>query len=344
MDLLKIFLTSKTQEDFLDRIPRDATIPLDQAKVYYDELNDLLQASHPITQSLDSIPPTPAIPQAHSEVFYGFGNKIIAIAFDSEFVKSLIHPPWAHAEVELTKHISHRFQIFKENAVLYLFKDKNYVGHYPISKYHLLQGQFAIELINMLYDKQESDWVATFHASTVCNDKEAIMIVGDSGNGKSTLSAILMAHGMDILADDFTPLSATNTEVYRYPSGISIKKGAFQLMETLFPEFRQIPEHTSYSKSVRIKYIPPINKFESATAHLPCRKIVSVHYDPKAESTLKPVETARILPTLIPESWLSPHEDNAQRFLNWLTEVQCYELYYSDNTFAVSQFKSLFQI
>ena len=342
MRILDAYLLSKSKKDFLRQLQIIPDITFQKAEVYYKEITELLISSN-LASNIDvNKREIPLIPDDGLDITYGFGNTSITIRFGSENVKDLIHPQWSHAELHRTSSISCHFHVFKVENSLYLLKDKIGIGHYPISEYHLLQGQFAVELINILYDQKESDWLATFHASTVCNENEAIMIIGDSGNGKSTLSAVLMASGIDVLSDDFTPLSGLNSEVYRFPSGISVKEGAFKVLAPLFPGFDQFPTHKSTSKRINIKYIAPIKSFETAINHFPCKKIVYVKYDELAKSELKEIDTIKILPTLIPESWLSPLSSNSKLFLEWLKDLQCFELHYSDNAYAISQFKKLF--
>lgn len=341
MQWLNIFLKAKTKTDFMAQLCQNPDMSLAQAETYFHEIDVLLQASNTIEDIPLKPAITPSLPEHSLGIAYQFGSKTILMHYGSERIKSLIHPQWAHVETRSPKTVTSNFSISKKDAWLFLFKDNTLLDHYPITDYHLLQGRLALELINTLYDKKESDWIATLHASTVCNTEEAIMLIGDSGNGKSTLSALLMARGLDVLADDFTPLSATNSQVYRYPSGISVKQGTFKLMEPLFPEFKNYPEHDSYSKTVRIKYIPPLKKIGTAATHLPCTKIVYVHYIPTSNSSFRPINTAQILPTLIPDSWLSPIEANAKLFLDWLKTVQCYELHYADNAYASLQIKNL---
>lgn len=341
--LLDVFLASESELDFEKQLKPLVTTPRGNSSIYYAEISELLKAAN--TSSKDDIckeSSTVPIKASDYKKSYRFGNTAFAMNYGSIAIQNLIHPQWSHAEVFKEDMSSTAFDIFQKENQLYLFKNKQHIGHYAVTEYHLLTGQFGLQLINTLYNKIEADWIATFHASTVCNGKEAIMIIGDSGNGKSTLSAVLMAHGMDVLADDFTPLSAINTHVYRYPSGISVKEGAFQILEGLFPDFEELPIHTSPSKQVKMKYIPPITRFETATSHVPCRKIVFVKYDERGTSEFKKVDTVGILPTLITESWLSPLASNAQLFLDWLKDLECYELNYSDNSFAVTQLKKLF--
>ena len=97
-----------------------------------------------------------------------------------------------------------------------------------------------MELLCLLTHKKEHDWLGTFHASTIANNKEAIMLIGASGRGKSTLSALLMANGFNLIADDFTPVLAKTQTIYNYPSAISIKEGAFKTLESYFQNFNNL--------------------------------------------------------------------------------------------------------
>ncbi len=342
MNVLEIYFDSGSCKEFLRQLQTDLDIPPQKAENYYNEITELLIASNQDSGSEIPNHNLPEIPEGGIKEMYCFGDISIKITFGSERIKELIHPQWAHTTIHQTEATSIDFHIFNDEHNLYLIKDDFYFGHYLLSDYHLLQGQFALQIVNVLHKKNEADWIATFHASTVCNDKEAIMLIGDSGNGKSTLSAVLMANGFDVLADDFTPLATKNSEIYRFPSGISVKEGAFNIMRPLFPNFNQFPLYVSSSKHVNIKYIPPVIKLEEGNAHFPCNKIVVVKYDAQAKSELKAVDSFKVLSTLITESWLSPLASNSKLFLEWLKDMQCFELNYSDNAIAVSKFKELF--
>jgi len=342
-ELLEVFLLFPSKSEFIEVLV-EQHIAFTQATAFYNEMNRLLEDADTTAELPSTLSPTMAITSPKMVRQYHFGTHSISVNYGSSHIENLIHPQWAHAAVAAFNNSSTTFDLFQEGAQLFLFKNNLYIGTYKETDYHLLQGQFSFQLINALYDKAESDWIATFHASTVCNDEEAIMIIGASGNGKSTLSSVLMAAGIDVLADDFTPLLAQNKEVYRFPSGISVKEGAFKMLERLYPDFQHYPLHKSTSKDVIIKYIPPIKTLQVGITHVPCKKIVYVKYDPNAASSLKQISTEKILETLIPESWLSPLASNAELFLEWLQELKGYELIYSDNTMAVSKFRELFKV
>ena len=46
---------------------------------------------------------------------------------------------------------------------------------------------------------------------------------------------------------------------------------------------------------------------------------------------------------LVPDSWISPLPENASRFLDWFTEMPCYQLTYSDNEKMVKTVEKLFE-
>lgn len=342
MGLLEGYFASKTKKDFLEQSQEKFHFSIDQAKLYYDEITNLLISSNQTSKSDIKNHKSPLIPNLGIEEIYGFKDITLKINYGSEKIKFLIHPQWAHVTSEQSDIENAIFHIFQEDNELFLFKEQLYIGHYPLKDYHILQGQISLQVINALYQKEESDWIATFHASTVCNDKEAIMLIGDSGNGKSTLSAILMAHGFDVLADDFTPLSAQNKMLYRFPSGISVKPGAFNMLRPSFADFDKFPVFKSTSKNVNVKYIPPIKSMGDGPSHLPCKKIVFVKYDAQANSQLNEIGIDGILQTLIPESWISPLASNSKLFLEWLKDLECYELIYAENDYAISSIKKLF--
>ena len=341
--LINLFLNTDNKVDFIKTLFETTEIGNERCEELYLEISNFLEDANAQSDEDHYLHSLQEIPKANIERTYNFDGKLIRINFQSERIESLIHPQITHHLTHHTTSFDAEFDIFKTLDTLYLFKNKSFVGSYNTQSFHLLQGKFALELTNTIHNTQLNKWIATFHASTITNNSEAIMIIGDSGNGKSTLSALLMAHGFDLLADDFTPLYE-DMNLYRYPSAISIKKGAFSLLESKISDFNSLKIHTNGPKKVNLKYLPQNQNANSKTSHFPCNKIVYVKFDKTKQSELNPISVEKILKTLIPDSWISPNEVHALSFLNWLKQVQCYELRYSDNDFAMTKFKTLFNL
>ena len=232
------------------------------------------------------------------------------------------------------------FDLYQEDDVLCLFKNEALIGSWPSKDYHLLQGKFAMHLLCSIHDNEETDWLGTFHASTVVKNNKAAMIIGDSGKGKSTFTALLLATNFEVLADDLTPILAKDTLVYPYPGGISIKSGAFDILNSSLLNFDTLPEHYINPYKGYVKYVSA-PKSKGYLAGYPCKIIVSINYQEKATTNLEPLAINEALLTLIPESWLAHDRYNAQQFLNWINHVKFYELTYSDSKDAIKVFSQL---
>lgn len=332
----------ESRDSFVAYMLQHYDIKNDEANSLYDDITAFLIDVN-IDIDIDTMEgKVSTAPSSYIKLTYKFFDKIVRIHFETEVIKSLVHPQIAHHLIENTTEYDVLFDIFKIDDNLHLSKNGIPVGSYKTQSFHFLQGRFALELTNTIHNTVIDNWIAAFHASTITNGEESIMIIGDSGNGKSTLSVLLMANDFDILSDDFTPLYADDMNLYRYPAATSIKKGAFESLKPYIKNIDLLKTHTSGPKKVNIKYVPPIQTFENLGSCFPCRKVVYVKYNAEKDNTLNQISSGKILETLIPDSWISPKESHALKFINWFKQVKCYELNYHSNDFAISKFKALF--
>ncbi len=274
---------------------------------------------------------------------YLIDNLFITVNYGSDNIRSLVHPQIEHLDTPtLQGETSVIFDLYQEDDMLCLFKNETLLGSWPSKDYHLLQGKFAMHLLCSIHDNKESDWLGTFHASTVVKNNKAAMIIGDSGKGKSTFTALLLANNFEVLADDLTPILAKDTLVYPYPGGISIKSGAFEILKSSLPNFDTLPEHYINPYKGYVKYVSAPKSKGYLTGY-PCKIMVSINYQEKANTNLEPLSLNEALVTLIPESWLAHDTYNAQQFLNWINHVKFYELTYGDSKDAIKVFSQLFK-
>ena len=332
--ILQNYLNSKDILSFINNLENHST---EYSKILYSEVEQLLLECH----SENIKKPLKAASLIDSNNWltqnYNINDVIIQVNFASQKLLSIIHPQFAHLKTTEKKRFQTKFHIALENDQLQLFKNNHHCGSFLKTDYHLLQGKFAIELLCEYTSTNEEDWLGAFHASTISNQREAIMLIGESGSGKSTLAAILMSNGLNLVADDITPVLSKPQTVCTYPSAISIKEGSFHVIESLFSNSYNVL--TSKSSKGKIRYIAPINK--NHTKELPCNKIVLVNYKKNAKTTLQEVSIEKLLNILIPDSWISPIPENAASFLNWLKQISFYELTYSNNEEVILKFQKL---
>ncbi len=343
-DFLNCFLDANSETDFINKIIADKNISSDEAKLIFSQLFDLFESANTIEpdfkvkrEPLEQLE-IQEVAQTHN---YLFENSKVKINYGSDLIESLFHPQLSHCGTLEAVEPEVVFDIFKKGGTLHLNKNNETIYSCPTNNYYLLQGYFAMELTNLMHGKNQEDWLATFHASTICNDKEAVMIVGASGNGKSTLTALLMASGLNILADDFTPFHAKDKLLFRYPNAISIKKGAFESLDHI-QNFSELETYFNGTKQINVKYIPPSALSVSSAKCLPCNKIVYVKYSKDETPFFKKTKAKQILSELIPDSWISPIPEHAKTFMQWLKDLEYYELQYHKNDDAISSINSLF--
>ncbi len=270
---------------------------------------------------------------------YIFKDKAFQVNFDSDLVKKTIHPSIAHLETENNVSPSVIFDIYIESDQLCLFKNEVLVRIVPKQNYHFIQGKFAMELLSFIHDNEESDWLGTFHGSTISDGENSILFVGASGKGKSTLCALLTAKGFELVADDVSPMLAADSHIYHNPSAISIKKGAFSLLRPLVNGFDELPDMVFNKTKGVIKYLPCKTPNKD---HYPCRAIIMVNYTKDSDTTLELRSIKEALETLIPESWLSPDPLHAKSFLDWLSKTPVYQLTYSDTESVTEEITKCF--
>ena len=341
--LIQCFLNSNSKagfEQYLVTLEMDS----DTTDSLYQEISSFLKDCN-IARIEQEIPDISFDRSKRNEpAYYRIDNQLIEVNFESEDIKNLIHPQLAHLSVHKnTQEPNHVFDIYVENDEMCLFQNESIIGSYPLKEYHLLQGKFAMLLLCVLAHTKELDWLGTFHASTIERNGQAVMVIGDSGSGKSTFTALLLANNYNVLADDITPILASDQKVYKYPGGISIKSGAFKLLNSVIPDFGKLPEFYINPYKGYVKYVPS-KSYSHFLKGYPCKSILCINYQEGEPVTLESMPINEALEVLIPESWLAPQPERAQQFLDWIKDVSFYKLTYSNHQDAISKFSELFDL
>jgi len=266
-----------------------------------------------------------------------------SVAYQNEKLEHLIHPKFAHLEISEITECNFYFQIFEQLDKYVLWADGKIIGQWLKEDAHYFTGKFSMELLNRMYTKLESEWMGVFHASAISNGSRAVLFLGDSGNGKSTLSAILMASGFDLLADDFVPVDAVTGEVLYFPAAVSVKKTAIDELLPLFPQLETAAEFYYPGLDKTVRYLAPLRHLASPGTHFPCNVLVFVKYERGSGMKLKKLKKDKAFELLVPDSWISPLPENAARFMDWFLEMHCYQLTYSNNKKMVASIGELFR-
>lgn len=274
------------------------------------------------------------------EKYYKINNTVIKAAYKGLKECFLVHPKFEHLQVPPTKYDS-CFEVFIKDDAIFLFVDNQFINTWESQDVHYFQGKFSMELIQQMHKKQEEQWMGVFHASAVSDTQNALLFLGDSGNGKSTSLALLQTHGFTCIADDFVPVALQNQEIYSFPAAISIKKSSLETLLPYYPELNKATEYDFKTTQKIVRYVKPNNS--DYTTHLPCKGLVFIKYLENAPTTCAKISKIDAFERLVPDSWISPKKENAHAFLNWFEHLACYQLTYSNTKQMVAEVSKLFK-
>ena len=340
--LVHQILEKKTFSEITTALAKKLTISFEEAKSIVDDLNDRLVVPNTSKNNKEDTSKSKyELPSNFAfQKYYRIHSKVFKVQFSNEFQLSLIHPKFAHLETQKTSKVDHTFQVFNSNHLIHLVLDGEFIGAWEPKNVHYFQGKFSMKIIECIYNKNEEDWMGVFHASAINYKDDNILILGDSGNGKSTSLALLQAQGFQCIADDFVPIDQAH-EVYSFPAGISIKKKALPVLLKEYPTLKTSAEYHYERLNKTVRYLPP----EKIDYHkkAPCKALVFIKYDESVDFEISEISKLNAFEHLVPDSWISSVPKNAAAFLEWFEQLPCYQLTYSNNELMYSAIKRIFE-
>lgn len=131
------------------------------------------------------------------------------------------------------------------------------------------------------------------HAATLSRGGHGLIMAAESGFGKTTLAAGLLARGWHYLSDEFALIDPTDLRIYPFPKALCVKYGSFPIMERLsLPLWRQ--RHYVKALKGEVGYVSPVAGGAVVAAE-PCgvRLIVFPRYAENAKPRLYAISRAQ---------------------------------------------------
>ncbi|MCD8443543.1 hypothetical protein [Tenacibaculum finnmarkense] len=275
--------------------------------------------------------------------YYKMNTIIIKVSYLSDYEKYLVHPKFAHLEIDKpseTLNETHHYKVYSTEKHISFSIDNNIIDTWEVNEVHYFQGKFSMKIVEHIHRKEEAEWLGVFHASAISNGKESMLFLGDSGNGKSTSLALLQANDFTCLADDFVPIDAQKKHIYSFPSAISIKKNSLPALLPIYPELETSAEYNFERLGKIVRYLVPNNT--DYQQHLPCKALIFIKYEKDSDLQVDKIYKLKAFEQLVPDSWLSPIAENADKFMDWFEKLPCYQLTYSDNKKMIDTVHKIF--
>jgi hypothetical protein len=188
------------------------------------------------------------------------------------------------------------------------------------------------------------DRVTVLHAGAVSDGREAIVLPGAGGSGKSTLTAALCAGGLRYLGDDMIPLQRGRCHAVPVPTCLNLKGGSLAPLRRFLPHIDAVPAIPR--QGVRVHLTPPPGFARNPPERAyPVRHLVFPHYTRGAVSAPRGLSPAQALERLVAGNSLTDRPlvpEKIGELLVWLERVPAWSLEFDDLEDATAAVRELF--
>jgi len=184
----------------------------------------------------------------------------------------------------------------------------------------------------VLFALDRSDDFAAIHAAALARNGLCFLIPGESGQGKSTLSAALAAAGFRLLGDDTIVLARETLEARAIPFSICLKEGSWPLLASRFPALVERPVHLRGDGKI-VRYLAPGQGHDWAkpSFQTPVDGIVLLARGTGQTPGIVPLDPVVAFPRFLQDFYpLSGGLDAArvEQLVQWVSGRRCLELRY----------------
>lgn len=175
-----------------------------------------------------------------------------------------------------------------------------------------------------------SGGLCAVHAGALRRGGAALMLPGEAGHGKSTLSAGLAARGFEMLSDDTTLLAGEPLRVRCLPTGLCIKRGSCDVLRAHYPRLPSLPEWRR-PDGKQVRYLMPGRdlRWAGPDAAVDVRWIVFPRFHPDHGTALVALPRHEALARLLRGVCFlsgSLDERNIAGLIAWIERIDCFDL------------------
>jgi hypothetical protein len=256
------------------------------------------------------------------------GKYTISVNYSSKIIQTLFEAPYSYLKTN-DKKSNKELTICEKNNQLSLFSGKELIYTTSKDQFYVLQSQFANKLTEFYHFIDKPRWICAFHGCAVQKNNKTLLLLGDSGVGKSTLSALLSLSDYRFIADDLV-LMDHDFKIFDNPSAVSVKEDAWTVIEGYYKAFSDIKASEKTKGKTKMKFLPLHALQNNAPKSFNLDAIVWVNYSKNQTNHLCCLDKKEALSRLIPDTWIYPKEASAKAFTHWFIDKKTYHLDYSD--------------
>ena len=257
----------------------------------------------------------------------------LTVRFTDTAQEALVHPVLAHLEAPLAA-TACVLDIITTQPGITLYRD----GTPRLGCAGLEELAPMAKGLAWQFGLSNGDFLLNMHAGVVAGPAGAILLPAPPGSGKSTLTAALVATGLDYFSDEVALLAEEDLAVMPFPLAMCVKDTGIDVLASRFPAIAALPMHTRMDGKRVVYMAPPAARVPGPNTRRPVVAIVFPRYVAGAPNTLralqKPVSFARLLSQCMGVQ-RRLEARHVTRLVGWIRDLACYELDFSDLGAAV---------
>jgi hypothetical protein len=182
----------------------------------------------------------------------------------------------------------------------------------------------------------QAEYSIAIHAAALARDRRMLLLCGEPGAGKTTLTLALAHRGFDYAGDDIAFLMPTG-RVRGVPFAASVKSGAWPLISRIRPDLEQLRIFRR-SDNQHVRYLPPATP--PITEPLPLGWVVLLRRQARGPAVLTPLDRIEAMQAILAEAAAPGQRLSAAAFrplVEAMAGAECSILTYADLDDAVHE-------
>jgi hypothetical protein len=184
------------------------------------------------------------------------------------------------------------FQLAEHGDRLHLFRDGEWLlASAPDQMATILKGEMLSDVLGA------GSYELALHAAALLKNEQLVLLCGEPGAGKTTLTMALAHAGFGFASDDVTLLNADGRCV-GLPFAPAVKSGAWPLLAERFPDLDAAPIFRRPDNR-RVRYVVPKAAASLTAQSWPVGAVILLHRDRAARPSLDKVDPVDVLRGLL---------------------------------------------